>query len=60
MVAVVGRMGRLSEQTDPNGDTTTYSYDPDGRLLSSTLAAGTSDETTTTYSYDDDGRPAAA
>jgi RHS repeat-associated protein len=49
-------LGRATRLTDPNGNATSYGYDPDGRPTSTTVAAGTSDATTTTTSYDADGR----
>lgn len=53
-------LGRMSKQTDPNGNSTTYAYDATGNVLSTTVADGTSDATTTTNTYDADGRLATS
>lgn len=47
-------LGLLATSTDPNGHQTTYGYDANGNLTTTTLAAGTSAARTTTYGYDAD------
>ena len=44
--------GRLLSMTDPNGVVTVLTYDPRGRLETSTVASGTSDAAITNFEYD--------
>ena len=44
--------GRLLSMTDPNGYVTDMTYDARGRLLTSTIAAGSNSAATTTFEYD--------
>lgn len=44
--------GRLLSLTDPNGIVTDMTYDARGRLLTRTIAAGTTSAATTTFEYD--------
>lgn len=44
--------GRLLSMTDPNGEVTDMTYDARGRLLTRTIAAGTTSAATTTFEYD--------
>ena len=48
-----GRL-QIKEETDPEGNTTTYTYDDRGNILTMTEAAGTSDARTTTYTWHPD------
>ncbi len=44
--------GDLLSQTNPQGVTTQYSYDPAGQVVQTTVAAGTADARTSSASYD--------
>lgn len=48
--------GLVSSKTDPDGVVTTFLYDDDRRLVSTTLAPGTPLAATTAYTYDSAGR----
>ena len=51
---VVG--GLLKSQTDPNQNTTAYTYNDYGQLIETVQAQGTTDAMTTRYGYDSVGR----
>lgn len=50
------KSGKVTRMRDPNGNITAFTYDPQLRMISRTLAAGTSAALTISYNYDGVGQ----